>query len=71
MEMSVGDRIRAARKKAGMTQAELASKLGLPWQSISQWERDARNPKIEALEKIAMALQVNVDELRDRKQAGA
>lgn len=69
--MSVGDRIRAARKKAGMTQAELASKLGLPWQSISQWERDARNPKIEALEKIAMALQVNVDELRDRKSAGA
>ena len=51
--MTTGERIKAARKKAGMTQAELAEKLEIPFQSVSQWERDIRNPKKETLEKIA------------------
>lgn len=54
--MTTGERIKAARKKAGMTQAELAAKLDVPFQSISQWERDIRNPKHETIEKIAHAL---------------
>lgn len=54
--MTTGERIKAARKKAGMTQAELAAKLDVPFQSISQWERDVRNPKNETIEKIARAL---------------
>ena len=41
-----------------MTQAELAEKLDVPFQSISQWERDIRNPKYETIEKIAHALGV-------------
>lgn len=69
--MPNGELIKAARQKAGMKQAELASKLGLPQQSISQWERNVRNPKIESLEKIATALEIDVDELRDRKTAEA
>lgn len=56
--MTTGQRIKAARKKANMTQAELAQKLEIPFQSISQWERDIRNPKRETLEKIADALGV-------------
>lgn len=51
--MTTGQRIRAARKKAGMTQAELAEKLEIPFQSVSQWERDIRNPKKETLERLA------------------
>ncbi|MDY3905336.1 MAG: helix-turn-helix transcriptional regulator [Lawsonibacter sp.] len=51
--MTTGQRIKAARKKAGMTQAELAQRLDIPFQSISQWERDVRNPKKETLEKLA------------------
>lgn len=56
--MTTGQRIRIARKSANMTQAELAQKLDIPFQSISQWERDARNPKLETLQRIADALQV-------------
>lgn len=56
--MTTGQRIRAARKKAGMTQAELAERLEIPFQSVSQWERDVRNPKKETLEKIAEKLGV-------------
>lgn len=51
--MTTGQRIKAARKKAGLTQAELAQRLDIPFQSISQWERDVRNPKKETLEKLA------------------
>lgn len=56
--MTTGQRIKAMRKNAGMTQAELAEMLGIPYQSISQWERDTRNPKYESLVKIADAIGV-------------
>ena len=61
--MTVGERIKAARKKAGMTQKELADKLGIPYQGISQYERGIRNPKIATVKKIAEALQVSPSEL--------
>lgn len=63
--MTTGQRIKAAREKAGMTQADLAKKLGIPYQSIGQWERDIRNPKKETLQRIAAALGVSILELRD------
>lgn len=69
--MTTGERIKAARLRAGLTQQELADKIGISYQGIGQWERDARNPKIETLSKIAAALNVPVrylmgyDELRD------
>lgn len=61
--MTTGQLIKAARKRAGMTQAELANKLGIPYQSISQWERDTRNPKYDTLKRIAAALSVDWMEL--------
>lgn len=63
--MTTGQRIKAARKKANMTQAELAQKLEIPFQSISQWERDIRKPKKETLESIAKELNVDPLELSD------
>ena len=56
--MTTGERIRQARKSAGMTQAELAHKLGISAAGIAQWENDLRNPKIETLRKLADALGV-------------
>ena len=61
--MTTGQLIKAARKRAGMTQAELADKLGIPYQSVSQWERGTRSPKIETLERIADALGVPISEI--------
>lgn len=56
--VTTGERIKEARKKAGMTQKELAEKLGIPYQGVGQWENGLRNPKIETLIKIANALGV-------------
>lgn len=61
--MTIGQRIREARIKAGLTQAELAEKLGISYVGVSQWERDIRNPKIETVRKIADALGMKLSEL--------
>lgn len=57
--MTTGQRIKEARKKAGLTQKELATKLGIAYQTLAQWENDLRNPKPGTLEKIANALGIN------------
>lgn len=60
---NMGERIRAVRKAAGVTQRELAERLGIFYQQISQYERGERNPKYETVEKIADALGISVEEL--------
>lgn len=57
--MTIGQRIKDARKQAHITQAELAQKLNVPFQSVSQWERDIRNPKLQTIQRIAHALGVS------------
>ena len=56
--MTSGQRIKAARKAAGLTQQELADRLHVSFVNISQYENDKRNPKLETLRKIAAAIGV-------------
>jgi len=46
----------AARNQKGLTQAELARKLGTKQSAISRLERGAANPSLEFLRKLAEAL---------------
>lgn len=62
--MTVGERIRIARKKAGMTQQVLANRLNFPTASvISQWETGLRNPTLKTLREIAKAIEVPLETL--------
>lgn len=61
--MTTGQRIKAARKKAGLTQKELGNRLGISYQTLAQWENDLRNPKYETLQRIAAALNISADVL--------
>ena len=61
--MTAGEQIKAARKKAGLTQRQLGEKLGISYQAVAQWENDLRNPKIESLRAIANALGVPARDL--------
>lgn len=61
--MRVNDKIREARKKAGITQKQLAKKLGVSSAMIAQYETGKRNPKMQTLEKIANALEIPVSDL--------
>ncbi len=55
------------RKKAGLTQEELASKLELSAQSISKYETGIANPDISYLPGLADALGVTIDRLFGRE----
>lgn len=57
--MTTGQRIKAFRKKRGITQEDLGAILGVSGSMIAQYETDKRNPKIETLKKIADALGVH------------
>ena len=56
--MTVGENIRKFRKKAHLTQKDLAHKAGLATITIQQYERGVREPRLETLFKIAKVLNV-------------
>ena len=37
MKLTIGENIRRLRKEAGLTQEQLADKLGVSYQSVSRW----------------------------------
>ncbi|MCI8582706.1 MAG: helix-turn-helix transcriptional regulator [Dorea sp.] len=63
--MNTGEKIKLARKRAGLTQKELGEKLGITYQQIGQYENGKRQPKLETLNKIADALDADVWNLYD------
>lgn len=60
---SIGEKIRNARKDAGMTQTELAQKTSLSRSYIGDIEKDRYNPSIATLQAIAKATDVPVESL--------
>lgn len=55
--------IAACRKKAGMTQAELAEKLGYSDKTVSKWERAEGLPDVLCLKRLADTFGVTTDAL--------
>ena len=51
------------RRQKGMTQAELAEKMAVTRQTISNWERGISRPDVETLGRLAVLLEVPVDQL--------
>lgn len=68
MEMSIGKRIAALRRKKGLKQEDLAQMLEVTAQAVSKWENDLTCPDISLLPKLASILGVSVDELLSGKQ---
>ena len=59
----LGDRIYHLRKKAGLTQKQLAKKAGLSYRAISTYELDQVSPSSKAAQKLADALDATLEEL--------
>lgn len=51
------------RKEAKMTQTQLAEKVGVNSNTISQYELGKREPSLEILKKISQELNCSLDEL--------
>lgn len=58
-----GEALKKHRTLVCMTQAELATKMGVTPQTISQYERGLKNPKHKTIEKYAKALGCKPDEI--------
>ena len=63
--MELGKKIRQLRFKAGLTQEQLADKLGIGPQAVSKWENAAAMPDITTLPLLAEVFGVSIDELFD------
>lgn len=66
----VASSIRALRLERQMTQAQLASKLGVQYQTVSKWETGTSVPDTAMIPMIADVLGVTIDELFGRKRKG-
>ena len=63
--MELGKKIRQLRFKAGLTQEQLAEKLGIGAQSVSKWENAVAMPDITTLPLLAEAFGISIDDLFD------
>ena len=63
--MSLGNSLLNARKKAGLSQEEVAEKLGVSRQTISKWELDETLPDIQQSKKLSKLYHLTLDELID------
>ena len=63
--MSLGNSLFNARKKAGLSQEEVAEKLGVSRQTSSKWERDETLPDIQQSKKLSRLYHLTLDELID------
>lgn len=59
-QLAVAVALRWARQDAGLTQAELASRVGVSQQQVAKLERPGANPSIATLRKVADALGVRI-----------
>ena len=68
MKKTLGTVIAELRKQHGMTQLELAEKMGVTDKAVSKWERDLSCPDINSLPTLAEVLGVSVEELMQTKK---
>lgn len=61
--MNIGENIRNARKRHGMTQSDLAEKLAVSDRAVSRWETGAAYPDVGMLARLAVALDTSADAL--------
>lgn len=61
--MMIGENIRRARQKRGMTQWDLAQQLGVSDRAVSRWENDAAAPDVALLAQLALVLDTSADAL--------
>lgn len=64
-------RIRELRERLGISQSELARRMGVKHTSVIQWETGKAMPTADKLPKLAAILGVTIDELYKAPRIGA
>ena len=69
MSETFGNRLKQLRKKAGLTQEQLADSTGFSLMTIRRWEWGKRSPRVDEIKALAKALGVSeADLLNDTPQ---
>jgi len=71
MNLAIGEKIRKLRRDKNLTQEEVASHLGISFQSVSKWERGDGYPDITLLPALANYFGVTTDELLGMNELSA
>ena len=66
-KQTMGEIISNLRREKGMTQKDLADKMGVTDKAVSKWERNLSCPDISTIPRLAEALDTTVDTLMDVK----
>ena len=66
--MTLGEKIKDARKQCGLSQEQLAEKMSVSRSAIAKWETDKGLPDIDNLKALAGFLNVSVDYLLDDEE---
>lgn len=61
--MKLGNRLFNARKKSGLSQEDVAERLGVSRQTVSKWETDETIPDIRQAKKMSVLYHLSLDEL--------
>ena len=69
-QIKIGKFISTLRKEQGMTQAELASKLGVTDRAVSKWENGRGLPDLSFILPLADALDISINELLSGERIG-
>ncbi|MBR3894514.1 MAG: helix-turn-helix transcriptional regulator [Clostridia bacterium] len=63
MILHIADRIRYLRDKMGMTQTDLAKKLGISRSAVNSWEMSLSSPSLSNIIEMSQIFHVNIDYL--------
>lgn len=66
--MTIGEKIKLLRKRAGLTQAELAEKLGVTPRAIIYFEKNQRHPSKEVIQRLAEIYEISEEVLADDRR---
>ena len=61
--MTIADRIQSLRKSKGMSQEELADRIGVSRQAVSKWESEQATPDLEKVVIMSEIFEVTTDYL--------
>lgn len=66
--MTIGEKIKLLRKRAGLTQVELAEKLALTTRAIIYFEKNQRHPSEEVIKRLAEIYEITEEVLADDRR---
>lgn len=69
--MELGKKMHQLRKMSGLTQEQLAEKLGVSRQTISKWESGSSVPDLESMVRFSRLFQVSLDDLLEEEESMA